>query len=138
MSLLENSLEDAYVNLSTINQDISRMSSGSKPFSAQFLAVKNELERELSKLHKDAKVQIYCDLVDIVDKRWTKAIEVAIYAQKFNLFVNEEYFEEADAILKQISLIYLTSIPLSLSHSTDRRTHSGTDTDIESTACLSP
>ena len=102
VSLLENSLEDAYVNLSTINQDISRMSSGSKPFSAQFLAVKNELERELSKLHKDAKVQIYCDLVDIVDKRWTKAIEVAIYAQKFNLFVNEEYFEEADAILKQI------------------------------------
>ena len=102
VSVLENALDDAYVNLSNLNQDVSHMSGGSKPFNAQFLAVKNELERELVKLHKDAKVQIYCDLVDITDKRWTKAIEVAIYSQKFNLFVNEEYFEEADAILKQI------------------------------------
>lgn len=92
--------------IDVLNSEIYEMKSGRKPFNNTYIAVKNSLESALQERHSDAKVDIYCDLVDITDKRWTKAIEAAIFSQKFNFFVAEEYFEEASQLLANITRQY--------------------------------
>lgn len=89
--------------LDVLSRDFEEMRSGRKPFNQKYMEVRNALEASLKERHPDAAVEIYCDLVDIDDRRWTKAIEAAIYAQKFNFFVDPEYYEEANRILTEIT-----------------------------------
>lgn len=92
--------------IDVLNGEIYEMKSGRKPFNNTYISVKNSLESALKERYSDATVDIYCDLVDITDKRWTKAIEAAIFSQKFNFFVPEEYFEEACQLLANITRQY--------------------------------
>lgn len=85
-----------------IQQNLSKMSSGQKPFPSQYLEVKNEFENELKLRHHDAKVLVYCDLVDVVDKEWTLSLECALLAQKLHVFVNDKYYVEASKLLAKI------------------------------------
>lgn len=89
-----------------IANDISKMSSGEKPFPYQYLEVKNEFEAEMTSRHHDAKIQVYCDLIDITDREWRKSIEAALSAQKINLFINDKYFNEASKVLGEICAKY--------------------------------
>lgn len=101
-ALVENTLEEKRNNEAAIRRELIAMQTGEKPYPSRLIEIVRELQDALSSRHPNAKVYIYADLIDIIDKRWIKAIEAAIYGQKFNLFVDEEYFEEADSILKTI------------------------------------
>lgn len=95
--------------LISLQNDLSAVNSGKKPFerlSPNYIAIKNELESTLKSRHPDAKLDIFCDLVDVIDPEWQMAIEAVLFNQKFNFFVNPEYYDEAHKILKELSNTY--------------------------------
>ncbi len=104
--LLENSIYSLSSTRESLDKEIQEIHQGHKPFDETYLEVRSSLEAALKERHSSAKVFSYCDLVDIRDKRWTKAIEASIFNQKFNFFVDEAYYEEAARILAKIARDY--------------------------------
>jgi energy-coupling factor transporter ATP-binding protein EcfA2 len=104
--LLDNSVFSLTNSRDALDRELQEIHAGHKPFQEQYLEVKAALEEALKERHSNAVVSSYCDLVDIRDKRWTKAIEAYIYNQKFNFFVDESYYEEAARILAKICRDY--------------------------------
>jgi len=104
--LLDTSIGNLNENVNTVSSQLDAISSGQKPFPSKYLQVKSAFEAELSALHPGSKVYAFCDLCDINDKRWTKAIEAFIFNQKFNLFIDEKYYEEGAKLLSKISREY--------------------------------
>ena len=95
--------------VTSLQRDVTDVSSGKKPFEKlgpAYIAIKNELESTLKNRHDDAKVEIFCDLIDIIDPEWQMSIEAVLFNQKFNFFVNPQYYEEAHKILKELSNTY--------------------------------
>ncbi len=76
---------------------------GGKLYDYQLNQVRNQLKHALED-HYGKKIEVffYADLIDIADKKWTNAIEGFIYAQKVNMFVEEEYYEVANKLLPPI------------------------------------
>ena len=107
---VEHALEDQVFSLqgqiSSLDNELREIKGGRKPFNQTYYEVREALKEALVKRHRDAEVLTYCDLVDIEDKSWTRAIEAAIFSQKFNLFVNDEYYEEANRLLANIANEY--------------------------------
>lgn len=85
------------------NADVNEMKKGNKPFQSRYIELKNSLTTALKERHSDAIIETYCDLIDIDDKIWTRAIEAILNNTKFNFFVNEEYYEEANTILSRLA-----------------------------------
>lgn len=103
---IENSISDLTSESDSLDRELGEINEGHKPFNENYLDVREALQSALSERHYGAKVTSYCDLVDIRDKRWTRAIEAMIFNQKFNFFVDEQYYEEAAKILSRISRDY--------------------------------
>ena len=97
--------------ITSIQSQLSNISSGKKPFDLVFgplyVEIKNALEQALKSRHSDAYVNTFCDLIDINNPEWTTAIEACMYSQKFNFFVNPQYFEESFMIFKEIRNNYI-------------------------------
>ena len=96
-------------DLISLQNDLSAVNSGKKPFerlSPNYIAIKNELEARLKGKYADAKLDIFCDLVDVNDPEWQMAIEAVLFNQKFNFFVSPKYYDEAHKILKDLSATY--------------------------------
>jgi uncharacterized protein YPO0396 len=104
--MLENSVYNLSSSRDSIDGEISQIDAGHKPFNQTYLQVKASLQAQMREMHSSATVSTYCDLVDIVDTRWSNAIEAFIFNQKFNFFVNNEYYEEASKILSRICKEY--------------------------------
>jgi len=104
--ILENSVFKLTTARDSLDKEISQIDAGHKPFNQRYLQVRAALKAELSAKHSLSTVSTYCDLVDISDPRWAKAIEAVIYNQKFNLFVEDEYYEEASRMLSHICKDY--------------------------------
>jgi uncharacterized protein YPO0396 len=100
--ILETSVYGLTSTRDSLDRELQQIHEGHKPFSENYLEVRGALEASLQERHPGAKVQSYCDLVDIRDKRWSQAIEAVIYNQKFNFFVDEPFYEEASRILAKI------------------------------------
>lgn len=100
--MIENSIMDLSRSSDALDKELNEIHEGHKPFSSIYLQVRSALEEALKERHPNAKVTSYCDLVDIRDKRWTRAIEAMIYNQKFNFFVEEDYYDEAAKLLSRI------------------------------------
>lgn len=84
-------------------QQESEMRNGGKSYDRNLMSIKTELQSILSSRHnKVVKVDIFADLIDIRNPLWTNAIEGFMHNQKFNLFVEEEYYLEAYDILKEL------------------------------------
>lgn len=82
---------------------LSDSGSSGKNYDYNFLQVRNQLAHALEDhFHEKIPVYIYADLVDIRSAKWVKAIEGFIYSQKFNLFVEDRYYEAANKILPEI------------------------------------
>ncbi len=82
---------------------LSNSSTGGKQYDYMLVLVKNQLEQALeSQFKKKIKVNFFADLIDIKSEKWVNAIEAYIYSQKFNLFVDPEYYEEAFRLLSII------------------------------------
>lgn len=103
---LETSVFNLQGNISSLDMELREINSGRKPFKNIYLEVKSALENDLKLKYPHAKVETYCDLVDIRDKKWTKSIEAAIFNQKFNFFVEKDYYEEAAKCLARIAREY--------------------------------
>lgn len=111
--LLENSISSLNDKVRSINGEISAIHSGQKPFNLTYLQIKEALQDELNQRYNYVEVTSFCDVWDIKDKRWTKAIEAYIFNQKFNLFVDDKYYEDGAKILAKICKQYnLYSISL--------------------------
>lgn len=105
-SMLNSEFYSVSDKLQTLQQDLSAVNSGRKPFDSlgpSYMAIKTSLEASLKARHSDAKVDIYCDLIDVTDPEWTMALEIVLNNQKFNFFVNEKYYDEANRILKELT-----------------------------------
>lgn len=105
-SLLNNEFYEVSDNLQSLQSDLSAVNQGKKPFEKlgpSYLAIKESLETNLRSRHSDAYVHIYCDLVDVNDQEWAMALEAVLYGQKFNFFVNPQYYEEANRLLKELT-----------------------------------
>ena len=100
---IENELYSKSEELDMISSDLDNMSKGQKPFSPTYLELRSSFYNSLKARHSDAFVDTFCDLIDIKDKTWTRAIEAVLYKTKFNFFVNDEYYEEANEILVGIT-----------------------------------
>lgn len=86
-----------------LKQQESDMQNGGKSYVRGLTFVKNELAGALTRRHgKPVEVAIFADLIDIRDEKWGKAIEGFLNNQKFNLFVEPEYYLEAHEILKEL------------------------------------
>ncbi|MFA6830638.1 MAG: SbcC/MukB-like Walker B domain-containing protein, partial [Bacilli bacterium] len=104
-SLMINELSQTSDALQSLQSDLKAVNNGKKPFDKlgpNYIAIRNSLESSLRNRHSDAKVDIFCDLVDVNDAEWTMALEAVLYNQKFNFFVNPAYYEEANRILKEL------------------------------------
>lgn len=108
-SSIINKLENELYNVSTernaVQGEINSVRSGHKPFPEQYINLKDSLLSRLQEVHDDAFVDSYCDLIDITDKTWTNVIEAVLYSNKFNFFVNDDYYEEANDILSDLCRI---------------------------------
>jgi uncharacterized protein YPO0396 len=108
-SLLEEEFYALSNAMQSLQQDLSAVNSGKKPFDKlgpDYSTIKNALETSLRSRHSDAQVSIYCDLVDVNDPEWTFALEAVLTPQKFNFFVNPAYYEEANRLLKELTDSY--------------------------------
>ncbi len=106
---LNNQLYEVSSSLTSLQQDLSNVNSGRKPFDQigpNYSLIRTALEDSLKARHSDAYVNIYCDLVDVNDPEWTKALEAVLFNQKFNFFVNPKYYEEANRIMKELCDTY--------------------------------
>ena len=92
-----------------VSNEIYSVSQGKKPFDQlgpRYRTIKHGLENALKARHQDAYVHIFCDLIDVNDPDWTFALEAVLFRQKFNFFVNPQYYEEANRIRKQLTTSY--------------------------------
>lgn len=108
-SILQARLYEVSGELTSLQNDIQAVNSGKKPFDKlgpAYMEIKRELETALKARHSDADIEIYCDLIDVVDPQWTMALEAVLYGQKFNFFVNAKYYEDANRILKELCANY--------------------------------
>lgn len=84
-------------------QQVADMRNGGKMYDYQLTRLRSELEHRLSDYYnKQVKVYIYADLVDIKTPKWIKAVEGYLNTQKLSLFVDEEYYETAYRVFKDI------------------------------------
>lgn len=80
--------------------------SGTKPFGPRYKQVVDDLKNSLASRHPDAYVKKFCDLVDVNDPNWSNAIEACLGGNRFNVFVNPSYYNEAQSILKDLINTY--------------------------------
>ncbi len=74
---------------------------GGKPYERSLTQIRTELQNILSTRHgKTIRVEFFADLVDIKNEKWTNAIEGIMSNQRFNLFVDGQYYLEAYEVLK--------------------------------------
>lgn len=100
-------IRDLEIKNSHLKEDLSSLDKGIKSYDASLSSIKRELKEELNRRYsKNISVELFADLIDIKDKTWTNAIEGFLYNQKFNLFVEPKYYEEAYSILKELLVKY--------------------------------
>lgn len=108
-SLINREFYSVSEELQSLQSDLQAVNQGHKPFEKLGVAY-NEIRRalltQLKARHSDAYVNIYCDLVDVNDPEWTLALEAVLATQKFNFFVNPQYYEEANRIMKELTSNY--------------------------------
>lgn len=86
-----------------LRQQEVEMRNGGKSYDHNLTLIKNELQRILTERHnKPITVSLFADLIDIKSQKWVNAIEGYLYNQKFNLFVENQYYLEAYEILREL------------------------------------
>lgn len=103
-------LEQYLYNLSNKKTELAvqlkSVHSGAKPFGPRYKQVVDDLQSRLCARHPDAYVKKFCDLVDVNDPNWATAIESCIGGNRFYVFVNPSYYNEAQRILKDLINVY--------------------------------
>lgn len=90
----------------SLSVQIKQVNQGEKPYPEIYKQVLHELTDALKARHPDAYVKVFCDLIDVNDPEWVKAMEACLGSNRFNAFVNPSYFSEAYRILKDLVNTY--------------------------------
>ena len=111
ISALNVSLSRTITNLdqktSLLRQQELDMKNGGKSYERGLVLIKTTLESELTKRHgHHVEVAIFADLIDIKSGKWVNAIEGFLHNQKFNLFVESEFYLEAHEIVRNLMKDY--------------------------------
>ena len=81
---------------SRIRDDIVELERGKKVIPKEVAALRQLLIEELSHVHGyEIDVHMICDRIEVSDPRWHNAVEGYLHLQKFNLYVEPIYFQEA-------------------------------------------
>lgn len=79
------------------------MRNGGKSYERNLAFIRSELASELRRRHgHEVEVSIFADLIDIKTPLWTNAIEGVLHSQKFNIFVEPQYYLEAHSIVRDL------------------------------------
>ena len=97
--------------IAEISSHISNLDKGVKNYDQRLLTLKRILEQKLSqKYSRNVQVDILADLLEVKTPSWKNAIEGYLNTQKFYLFLDPIYFEDALKIYDEVKpdLIVLT------------------------------
>lgn len=76
--------------------EIANLKKGIKPYDAKLLELRQEIREQLQEQYKqEVPVEIFCELIEINNKKWQDVIEGYLHTQKFYLLVPPEYFNPA-------------------------------------------
>ena len=90
-----------------ISSHISNLNRGVKNYDQRLLTLKRILEQKLSqKYSRNVQVDILSDLLEVKNPSWKNAIEGYLHTQKFYLFIDPIYFEDALKIYDEIKFEY--------------------------------
>ncbi|WP_026507093.1 SbcC/MukB-like Walker B domain-containing protein [Butyrivibrio sp. MC2013] len=79
-----------------LKEEKSALLDNKKPYPKESLAMKELLEKELSSFyHKEIKIDILADLLEIRDPEWQNAVEGYLDNQRFDLLIPSEYYDKA-------------------------------------------
>lgn len=101
---IRSSLADLISSHNFAKQQVADMKNGGKMYDYQLTRLRSELEHRLSDHYgKTVRVYIYADLCDIKTPKWIKAVEGYLNTQKLSLFVDEEYYDTAYRVFRDIT-----------------------------------
>ena len=90
-----------------ISANISNLDKGVKNYDNRLLTLKRILEERLKqKYSRNVQVDILSDLLEVKNPAWKNAIEGYLHTQKFYLFIDPIYFEDALKIYDEIKFEY--------------------------------
>lgn len=93
--------------IAEINANMSNLDRGVKNYDQRLLTLKQIIEDRLkNKYHRNIQVDILADLLEVNDPAWKNAIEGYLNTQKFYLFIDPIYFEEALKIYDEVKFEY--------------------------------
>jgi len=103
----ENAGREEYKKREALLTSINSLNSGVKVYDARLIKLKQLIEANLkNKYNKDIKVDILADLLEIKTPRWRNVIEGYLSSQKFYLFVEPDYVNDAIAIYDKVKFEY--------------------------------
>lgn len=89
-------LEAARKRATELASEIANLKKGIKPYDAKLLELRREIKNKLQQQYgQEVPVEIFCELIEVRDKRWQDALEGYLHTQKFYLLVPPEYFVAA-------------------------------------------
>ncbi len=79
-----------------LSAEIANLKKGIKPYEAKLLELRREIKDGLQKEHnEEIAVELFCELIEIRDKKWQDCIEGYLHTQKFYILVPPEHFVSA-------------------------------------------
>lgn len=87
-----------------LENDIEKLKQGINPYENELINFKSMLEIKLNeRIGKEVKLEILADLLEIKDEKWQNAIEGYLNTQKKYLIVEEQYYNEASEIYRELA-----------------------------------
>ena len=87
-----------------LEQEISNLKTGIKPYKKELITFKQKIEEELKlEFHENVNVEILADLLEIKDVKWKDAIECYLNHQMFYLIIEPKYYETASEIYREMA-----------------------------------
>lgn len=89
-------LEAGRKQAAELASEITNLKKGIKPYDAKLLELRQEIKNQLQEQYnQEVPVEIFCELIEVCDKKWQDAVEGYLHTQKFYLLVPPGYFVAA-------------------------------------------
>lgn len=93
--------------IAEISANISNLDRGVKNYDNRLLTLKRIIEQKLKeKYNRNIQVDILADLLEVKNPNWKNAIEGYLHTQKFYLFIDPIYFDDALKIYDNVKFEY--------------------------------
>src|SRR5690554_527223 len=100
---LRNEEQEINDNLVSVKNEIESLKKNKPYFDKHLLKLKSAIEEEIKiKMHHDYQVKTLCELIEINDESWRKAIEGYLNTRRFDLIIEPNYFDIAFKVYEEI------------------------------------